>query len=116
MGSWDFLLRPNLCRREKDQLEGRRCRRVAHHPFQPLPTIDIHGAHQQSTVDPGAPGRTLTGEVSVGRKVEIAATGLLLFGAVVRIVGFLQNASLSGDEAMLALSIGTRTLSGLLRP
>ena len=54
--------------------------------------------------------------MSVGRKVQLAATGLLLFGAVVRIVGFLQNASLSGDEAMLALSIGTRTLSGLLRP
>ena len=58
----------------------------------------------------------MTAEVSVGRRVQRAATGLLLFGAVVRIVGFLQNASLSGDEAMLALSIGTRTLSGLLRP
>jgi hypothetical protein len=44
------------------------------------------------------------------------AGGLLLFGALVRIVGFLQNASLIGDEAMLALSIGGRSFSGLLQP
>jgi hypothetical protein len=58
----------------------------------------------------------LTAEVSVGRKVQLAAVGLVLFGALLRIAGFVQNASLSGDEAMLALSIGTRTLGGLLRP
>src|SRR5215216_272602 len=44
------------------------------------------------------------------------AAGLLLFGAFVRIVGLLQNASLSGDEAMLALSIGKRSFSELLQP
>jgi hypothetical protein len=44
------------------------------------------------------------------------AAGLLLFGAFVRAVGLLQNPSLSGDEAMLGLNIGTRSLSQLLQP
>jgi hypothetical protein len=57
----------------------------------------------------------LKGDVPV-RRLQLAAMGLLLFGGLVRIVGFLQNASLSGDEAMLALSIGTRSFSGLLQP
>jgi len=42
--------------------------------------------------------------------------GLILFGALVRVTGFFQNASLGGDEAMLALSIGTRTFKQLLAP
>lgn len=50
------------------------------------------------------------------RGFHFAAIGLLLFGALVRIVGFLQNASLSGDEAMLALSIGPRSFAELLQP
>ena len=49
-------------------------------------------------------------------KLQALAVGLFLFGALVRIVGFLQNASLNGDEAMLALSIGTRTFGQLLHP
>ncbi len=44
------------------------------------------------------------------------AIGLLLFGAFVRVVGFLQNASLNGDEAMLALSIGKRSFGELQLP
>ena len=44
------------------------------------------------------------------------AGGLLLFGAIVRIVGFFQNPSLSGDEAMLALNIGRRSFGDLLQP
>ena len=44
------------------------------------------------------------------------AGGLLIFGALVRIVGFLQNPSLSGDEAMLALSVGSRSFADLLYP
>ena len=40
----------------------------------------------------------------------------MLFGALVRVTGFFQNASLSGDEAMLALNIGTRTFRQLLAP
>lgn len=44
------------------------------------------------------------------------AVGLLLFGAFVRIIGFLRNSSLSGDEAMLALNIGARTFKELLAP
>ena len=42
--------------------------------------------------------------------------GLLLFGALARIVGFLQNASLIGDEAMLALNIGRYSFARLLQP
>jgi Dolichyl-phosphate-mannose-protein mannosyltransferase len=42
--------------------------------------------------------------------------GLILFGIVVRIVGYLQNSSLNGDEAMLALNLGTRTFKELLAP
>jgi hypothetical protein len=49
-------------------------------------------------------------------RLKRLAAGLLLFGAFVRIVGFLQNASLNGDEAMLALSIGSRSFSELLQP
>ena len=49
-------------------------------------------------------------------KLQALAVGLFLFGALVRIVGFLQNASLNGDEAMLSLSIGTRTFGQLLLP
>ncbi len=44
------------------------------------------------------------------------AVGLILFGTLVRITGFFQNSSLSGDEAMLALNIGTRTFKQLLAP
>jgi Dolichyl-phosphate-mannose-protein mannosyltransferase len=58
----------------------------------------------------------LKADSSINRKIQLAAAGLLLFGGVIRIIGFLQNASLSGDEAMLALSIGTRSLGGLLQP
>jgi hypothetical protein len=54
--------------------------------------------------------------VSATRGLDLAAGGLLLFGALVRIVGFLQNPSLGGDEAMLALSIGRRSFGGLLQP
>lgn len=54
--------------------------------------------------------------VSTTRGLDLAAGGLLLFGALVRIVGFLQNPSLSGDEAMLALSIGGRSFRELLQP
>jgi hypothetical protein len=54
--------------------------------------------------------------VPATRGLDLAAGGLLLFGALVRIVGFLQNASLSGDEAMLALSIGRRSFGELLQP
>jgi len=54
--------------------------------------------------------------VSATRGLDLAAVGLILFGALVRIVGFLQNASLSGDEAMLALNIGRRSFRGLLQP
>jgi Dolichyl-phosphate-mannose-protein mannosyltransferase len=49
-------------------------------------------------------------------RLKRLAAGLFLFGALVRIVGFLQNASLNGDEAMLALSIGRRSFSELLQP
>jgi hypothetical protein len=49
-------------------------------------------------------------------RLKRLAVGLLLFGAFVRIVGFLQNASLNGDEAMLALSIGKRSFGELLQP
>jgi Dolichyl-phosphate-mannose-protein mannosyltransferase len=38
------------------------------------------------------------------------------FGALARIVGLVQNASLSGDEAMLGLNIGRRTFLQLLQP
>lgn len=54
--------------------------------------------------------------MSATRGLDLAAAGLLLFGAVVRLVGFLQNASLIGDEAMLALSIGRRSFKQLLQP
>lgn len=54
--------------------------------------------------------------MSATRGLDLTAGGLLLFGALVRIVGFLQNPSLSGDEAMLALSIGRRSFGGLLQP
>ena len=54
--------------------------------------------------------------MSATRGLDFAAVGLILFGALVRIVGFLQNTSLSGDEAMLALSIGRRSFRGLLQP
>ena len=54
--------------------------------------------------------------MSATRGLDLAAVGLILFGALVRIVGFLQNASLSGDEAMLALNIGRRSFRGLLQP
>ncbi len=50
------------------------------------------------------------------RGVRLATAGLLLFGALVRIVGFFQNPSLSGDEAMLALNIGRRSFGDLLQP
>jgi Dolichyl-phosphate-mannose-protein mannosyltransferase len=44
------------------------------------------------------------------------AGGVLGFGALVRMVGFLQNGSLTGDEAMLALNIGGRSFGQLLEP
>jgi hypothetical protein len=49
-------------------------------------------------------------------RLQPVAGGLLLLGALVRIVGFLQNTSLSGNEALLALSIGTRSFRQLLQP
>jgi hypothetical protein len=55
-------------------------------------------------------------EREISRRLDLAAVGLLLFGALVRVVGFLQNASLNGDEAMLALSIGPRSFRQLLQP
>jgi len=42
--------------------------------------------------------------------------GLLLFGGGARVIGFFQNASLTGDEAMLALNIGRRSFTQLLHP
>jgi hypothetical protein len=54
--------------------------------------------------------------VAAARGLDPAAGGLFLFGALVRIVGFLQNPSLSGDEAMLGLSIGRRSFRELLQP
>ncbi len=50
------------------------------------------------------------------RGLPLAALGLLLFGTLVRIVGFLQNASLSGDEAMLGLNVGRHSFKDLLQP
>src|SRR6266536_2976343 len=41
---------------------------------------------------------------------------LFAFGALARVVGFLQNASLSGDEAMFGLNVGRRTFLQLLQP
>jgi hypothetical protein len=49
-------------------------------------------------------------------QLDLVGGGLLLFGALVRIVGFLQNASLTGDEAMLALNLGRRSFRQLLQP
>jgi hypothetical protein len=48
--------------------------------------------------------------------MPVLAGGLFAFGALTRIVGFLQNASLSGDEAMLGLNIGRRSFRQLLQP
>ena len=48
--------------------------------------------------------------------LDLAAGGLLLFGILARVVGFFQNASLIGDEAMLALNIGHRSFTQLLQP
>ena len=46
-----------------------------------------------------------------------AALGILIAaGALIRLSQFLQRPSLSVDEAMLALSIGSRSYGGLLRP
>jgi hypothetical protein len=58
----------------------------------------------------------LKGQVQASRGLSLAAMGLLLFGALVRIVGFLQNASLSGDEAMLGLNVGRHSFRDLLQP
>lgn len=41
---------------------------------------------------------------------------LFLFGVLVRLSGFLQNRSPTGDEAMLALNIGSRSFRQLLQP
>jgi hypothetical protein len=49
-------------------------------------------------------------------RLGLATTGVLLIGAVVRLVGYFRNPSLSGDEAMLALSIGRRSFRELLQP
>lgn len=48
--------------------------------------------------------------------MPLLAGALFAFGALARVVGFLQNASLSGDEAMLGLNIGRRTFPQLLQP
>ena len=58
----------------------------------------------------------MKGPLSTSRRFDLAVGGLLLFGALVRIGGFLQNPSLSGDEAMLGLSIGRRSFTELLHP
>jgi hypothetical protein len=58
----------------------------------------------------------LKGHVSATRGLDLAAGGLLLFGALARIVSFLQNPSLTGDEAMLGLNIGRRSFGQLLQP
>jgi hypothetical protein len=49
-------------------------------------------------------------------RVPPLAVAVFAFGALTRIVGFLQNASLSGDEAMLGLNIGRRGFLRLLQP
>jgi hypothetical protein len=49
-------------------------------------------------------------------RVPLLAGVLFAFGALARLVGFLQNASLSGDEAMLGLNVGRRTFLRLLQP
>ena len=49
-------------------------------------------------------------------RFRFVAGGLFVFGASVRIIGFLQDTSLIGDEAMLALSIGRRSFTQLMEP
>jgi hypothetical protein len=49
-------------------------------------------------------------------RVAPLAGAVIVFGALTRVVGFLQNASLSGDEAMLGLNVGRRTFRQLLQP
>jgi hypothetical protein len=49
-------------------------------------------------------------------RLPLLAGVLFAFGALARVVGFLQDASLSGDEAMLGLNIGRRTFLQLLQP
>ncbi|OLE44076.1 MAG: hypothetical protein AUI36_23490, partial [Cyanobacteria bacterium 13_1_40CM_2_61_4] len=44
-----------------------------------------------------------------------ALAALIALGAIIRLVQFLQRPSLSVDEAMLALSIGSRSYGGLVR-
>ncbi|HEX7024072.1 MAG TPA: hypothetical protein VF187_04560, partial [Gemmatimonadales bacterium] len=50
------------------------------------------------------------------RAVTLTLAGILVLGAVLRIVEFLHNRSFWVDEAMLALSIGTRSFAELVRP
>jgi hypothetical protein len=64
------------------------------------------------------PSRLIEG---VGSHLEVSRShllvgGLLLLGILARTVALLQNPSLIGDEAMLALNIGHRSFMQLLQP
>ena len=50
------------------------------------------------------------------RRIGTLVGALLLFGILSRVISLLQNASLSGDEAMLALNVGRRSFGELLLP
>ena len=52
---------------------------------------------------------------AAGRLHYGVLAALLAVGTVIRVVQFLYRPSLSVDEAMLALSIGSRSYGGLLR-
>jgi 4-amino-4-deoxy-L-arabinose transferase-like glycosyltransferase len=49
-------------------------------------------------------------------RLPVALGTLIAAGALIRLSQFLQRPSLSVDEAMLALSVGSRSYGGLLRP
>src|SRR2546426_1404320 len=51
---------------------------------------------------------------SESRLCHGALAALIALGAIIRLVQFLQRPSLSVDEAMLALSIGSRSYGGLV--
>lgn len=51
-----------------------------------------------------------------GTRAGLLVGGLFLLGTLARLVGFFQNTSLIGDEAMLALNIGARSFTELLQP
>ncbi len=103
LGNRHFVLRPHLRRGEEDQLarRGRRC--LAHCPL-------------QSVSPGGSPAAAGEPPIQADSRTSLIAGVLLLLGALVRAVGFLQNTSLNGDEAMLALSIATRSFGELLQP